>query len=604
MAEVGQIVPMRWQSGRTGRRRRHDPLRYHLPVTTLSPARSSGERSRGHLAGVVAAAALVALVAVVWHPVLGADFIVLDDPSYVTENPRVREGITPDGILWALSGRDADGAYWQPLTWLSHMLDVELFGLDPTWHHLGNLVLHTVNVLLVFAGLRWASGRFWASLVVAALFAVHPLNVESVAWVSERKNLLSTLFLLLCAGCYLWYATRPGVLRYGAVLATLALGLATKPMLVTVPILLLLLDVWPLVRLTPEQLTSRSARGLRSAAWLVLEKAPLAVMTAACSAVVVLSLRPVSNVSVTAVVPFGLRVANALWSIPAYLGKILAPRDLSVFYPYPKELPWWQPAIGATVLALIVIAGLAAIRTRPWFTAGAWWFVVSLIPVLGLVQSGEWPAIADRWAYVPMLGVLVVVVWGTSELAGAIPPGRRGLICGGAAVAAVASLAMVTTVHARLWQSSPPLFEHALALEPDNHLALMSLGNHAAVVGDHERAIAYFERTLRASPHEPEVLTDLALLLSERGAQPRAAELLRHSLELAPEKVRTYNALGVVLARSGRPDDARSAFLAALEIDPDHADARRNLNRLETLRSPPAGGAVDPSNPHPRQDSR
>jgi hypothetical protein len=408
---------------------------------------------------------LALLTVLAFLPSLGNGYVLLDDPLYVTGNAKVRQGITGEGLAWALTANVANN--WHPLTMLSHMVDVEVFGLAPAGHHLTSLLLHLANVLLLFEALRRMTGAVFRSALVAAVFAVHPTRVESVAWIAERKDVLSGLFWMLALLAYLYYARRPSPGRYLLAGLSMALGLAAKPMLVTLPCVLLLLDLWPLGR-----------RGLGR---LILEKIPLFALSAA-SSVVTLHYQKASLAPLEAL-PWDLRLSNAAVSYVTYLGKAFLPRDLAVFYPFPAQIPLWQ-ALGSAAL-IIVLTGLAAwrIRKSPWLLVGWLWFLGTLVPVIGLVQVGR-QAMADRYTYLPFAGLFLAMVWGLAELVAQRAVLRRAL--GVVAVLAVLILTAMTRSQARHWADSVTLFRHALAVTGDNDLARIGLAKALAARREEE----------------------------------------------------------------------------------------------------------------------
>lgn len=478
----------------------------------------------------------------VYQGTLRSGFLVLDDGVYVTGNPHVRAGLTVDGVRWAFSFATKEGTYWHPLTWLSHMADCELFGLDPGLHHLTNLALHILNAVLLFFGLGRLTGRRGASALVAALFALHPLNVESEAWVAERKNLLSTTFLLLTVGAWARYAVRPGLGRYLLVVLAMTCGLLAKPTLVMVPAALLVLDRWPLGRWPGAPAPPTGPATPRSLAFLVAEKVPLGLLAVASAVVSVGSLGVTSSASLAAP-PLGLRIANATVIPLRYLWHALLPHDLAVYYPYPYSVPLWQ--VGGAVLVLLAIT-LAASR-RPAALTGWLWFLIMLAPTSGLVQAGWWPAWADRWGYVPLIGLFVAVVWSLAAAAERlrVGPPAAALVAG----AWLTALALATAAQAATWRDSLTLFEHAARVTPPNVLTLTNLGQ----------------------------------LLSERGEPAAALPYLRRALALDPSDATVHNGLGVALARLGRLREATAHFQDALRLRPDLAVARANLERARRL---------------------
>lgn len=419
---------------------------------------------------LVLGGALALLTVLAFLPALANGFVLLDDPLYVTANTKVRQGITYDGLVWALTANVANN--WHPLTVLSHMLDVEVFGLAPTGHHLTSLLLHLASVLLLFEALRRMTGSVFRSALVAALFAVHPTRVESVAWVAERKDVLSGLFWMLALLAYVAWVHRPSVGRYLLVALAVTLGLAAKPMVVTLPFLLLLLDLWPL--------------GRRGIGKLILEKIPLFALSAASSVATLLYQK--TSLAPLEVLPWDLRLANAVVSYATYLGKAFVPRDLAVFYPFPREIPAWKVAGSVVLLALLTGFALWRARRSPWLLLGWLWFLGTLVPVIGLVQVGR-QAMADRYTYLPYIGLFLAVVWGIGEIVERRAAFR--LVLGVLSVLAILGFAGMTRAQARQWRDSVTLFRHALAVTGDNPLARRGLAKALAAQqeGDHGHAV-------------------------------------------------------------------------------------------------------------------
>ena len=469
--------------------------------TAASPGRALDQpRTAPRRLPVSPGAALALLVALLtgaaYLPTFGNGFVNLDDPLYVTANPWVRQGITRAGLAWALAANVANN--WHPLTLFSHLLDVQLFGLAAAGHHGTSLLLHAANSLLLFRVLRRMTGATWRSAAVAALFAVHPAHVESVAWVAERKDVLSALFWILAMGAWGEYARRPSWRRYALVVLLMALGLAAKPMVVTLPFALLLLDVWPLER-----------RGL---GWrrLIAEKLPLLALSA-LSSLVTLRYQQTSLVPLD-VLPWPLRLANAAVSYASYLGKILLPRHLAVFYPIPLAFPAWQTA-GAALL-IVIITGLAlwSWRRAPWLLIGWLWFLGTLVPVIGLVQVGR-QAMADRYLYIPSIGLFLALVWGISELL----RDRRALL---AALSTVVLLALATGtwVQTGTWRDSVTLYRHALAVTRDNYVAHVGLAKALAARRDWSGAVEQYRQALALRPEFQEARRGLEAALRARDA--------------------------------------------------------------------------------------
>ncbi len=503
-----------------------------------------------------AALVLASATLIVFWPVLGNDFVVYDDRTYVTNNPHVRGGISPDGLLWSLTASRA--ANWHPLTWISHMLDWQLYGDDPMGHHLTSLLLHLVNALLLFFLLDRLTGEVWRSAFVAALFALHPLHVESVAWIAERKDLLSTCLGLLATLAYVRYARRPGAGRYLPVMLLLALGLAAKPMLVTLPFVLLLLDYWPLRRLTWKR---------------VWEKIPLFALAAASSVVTLVVQRAGGATRSVEGFPLPERLFNAVVAYATYLWKTVWPRDLAVFYPHPgATLAAWKIGLSALVLIAITAVAVRARRSRPYLIVGWLWYLGMLVPVIGLVQVGS-QSMADRYTYLPLIGLFVIVAWVVGDV---LPrPGAARL----AVPAAIALVALSWSTRAQLgvWRSSETLFEHALAVTERNYVARNNLGLVLAERGLLDEAVTHYEAALSYEPDHAPLHVNLA---NARLKQARADEAFRHyrrALELDPDSADANYNLGLALARQGRFEEAVARYEKALRAAPEDPELHNNL---------------------------
>jgi hypothetical protein len=432
-----------------------------------------------HRRPLLLAAALAILTLAAFLPSLGNGFINLDDGIYVTGNPMVKQGLTREGFAWAWTGNVANN--WHPLTVLSHMLDCTLFGLNAAGHHGTSLLLHVANVLLLFEVLRRMTGALGRSAAVAGLFAVHPLHVESVAWVAERKDVLSALFWILAMGAWARYARQPSIGRYLLVALMMVLGLMAKPMVVTLPFALLLLDVWPLRRVR--------------IGWLIMEKLPLLALSAVAS-LVTLRYQTTSLVPLE-VLPWRLRLANAAISYVVYLGKTILPRKLAVFYPIPIEIPAWK-AMGAAVLILALTAlAIWKARKAPWFLVGWLWFLGTLVPVIGLIQVGR-QAMADRYTYIPSIGLFLAICWGLPALSA---NRRWRTALAGATVLVLLVLAAATWVQVRHWRNSATLFQHALAVTRGNYVAHVALAKALAAKRDWTGAAEHYREALALRPY-------------------------------------------------------------------------------------------------------
>jgi Flp pilus assembly protein TadD len=568
-----------------------------------SPRGSAGAR-RARTA-LVPLALLAALTAVVFAPVLHHGFAQIDDAQYVAENPSVLRGLSLAGLRWALTSVGYAGN-WHPLTWLSHQLDVQFFGLAAGRHHLTSLLLHAANALLLCLVLAAATGARWRSALVAALFAVHPLHVESVAWIAERKDVLCALLSLLALGAWLRFARRPSPGRYALAALCLALALAAKPMAVTLPFVLLLLDFWPLGRWVPG---APARPGGRTLAAVLAEKAPLLALAAASAALTVVAQSRSGYIVAAATYPFAVRLANAAWSVAAYLRDTLWPGTLAVFYPHPGAALAPASWIGAAALLAAATAGaLRGWRRRPWLAAGWLWFLGMLVPVIGLVQVGD-QGRADRYTYLPLVGVFVAAAWSLPERATRTRRGRA--IAAAAAVAIVGALAAAARVQLGFWRDDLSLFSRAVAVTTDNwqaHAALGSilardgrlpeaiaqhrralairpdyaegynnLGVAYAAAGDLDAAVASYRRALLLRPDYPEACCNLGVDLAARGETAPAIESLRTAVALRPDYVNAHLQLGRVLGQAGRWAEAAREFAAVLALQPGHPQASAAL---------------------------
>ena len=495
--------------------------------------------------------ALSLLIFLAFSPVLENGFTNYDDPSYVTANPHVLEGLSADGILWAF------GTFhfynWHPLTWISHMLDVQLAGLNATGHHLTSLLLHIINALLLFVLLNRMTGAPVRSGCVAALFGLHPLHVESVAWVSGRKDLLCTLFMLLAMLAYREYGRRRKPAAYAFCVLLYAFGLMTKAMLVSFPFVLLLMDYWPLGRLrqaSPVAVgTDLDLQG-GTPLQLVLEKTPLLVLSAA-SGIVTYFAQSAGGAVSSGDSPYA-NAANALWSYLSYIIKTFWPVGLSVYYPL-ASVPSWKVAIAVAVIVAISVAAIRAAVRFPWLAVGWFWYLVTLFPVIGIVKIGQ-HAMADRYTYIPLIGLFIVVIWGAAELAGRLQVPKAALT--GAAVAVFAVCSVLTDRQAQRWQDSVTLFRHALEVTENNSLAHKNLGAALASQGKYEEALQHVTESLRIQP-EPKEYVSQAWLYLQIGEYGKALQACRNSIALSPGEEKAHFLLGVSY---GRLRDHRSAI--------------------------------------------
>jgi len=525
------------------------------------------------------------IIAVYW-PLKNNGFINFDDNLYVADNETVKRGLTPEGIKWAF--RFNDKGYWQPLAWLSHMLDCELYGLNPAGHHLTNLMIHLANTLLLFWLLSRATGCVCKSACVAALFALHPLNVESVAWLAERKNVLSTFFWLLTIYIYTYYVRKHNIQWYLGMVICFVLGLMTKPMAVTLPFLMLLLDFWPLARIQIKRLNSPGALikekegslQLRKVRWpiVVLEKIPFLILSTFSVVLSILSLQHMDIMVSGSIAPLNLRIANALVSYVSYINKMIWPRDLAIFYPYPKLLPTGQILGSVLCLLAISILCIAVIKRRPYLSVGWFWYVGTLVPVIGIVQTGVWPAMADRWAYVPLMGLFIIIVWGFSDIFRRSRYNKLVLVVLYSAI--LMGFANSTHIQLRHWVGSIPLFQHALQITGDNEIAYYSIGNELVQEGRLAKGMDFYRSALRLKPGFSQVHNNLGVALARTGNLDEAVDHFQIALQIKPNYAEAHNNLGVALRSRGQLPEAGQHYAEALRLDPAYAEAFNNFGLL------------------------
>ncbi|HEX4808819.1 MAG TPA: tetratricopeptide repeat protein [Bryobacteraceae bacterium] len=487
----------------------------------------------------------------VYAPVFRFGFVNFDDPDYVTNNPHVRNGLTMDGIVWAVTS--AEAANWFPATRLSHLLDVEIFDMRPGGHHFTNAFLHACATVFLFAFLLAATGAAWPSAFVAILFAVHPLHVESVAWIAERKDVLSAFFWFLA----LWSYVRR---HYWLTLLAFCMGLMSKPMVVTLPFVLFLLDKWPL------------RQSLRSA---LRVKIPLLVLSAASAVAAYLVQRSSGAVREVGQFPLGLRVENAVVSYAAYIVKMFWPARLAAFYPYPHHLPLWQIALSTLLLSGISIVVLRERRSRPYLAVGWLWYLGTLVPVIGLIQVGA-QARADRYTYLPMVGLSIMLAWGLREVLKS-----KGAISG--AIAACLACAVLCEAQIQYWRNSETLFRHALDVTSSNYLAHHNLGVALADEGRFAEAIKQYQAALQIEPNAANVQTDYGNALAKSGRMPEAIAHYQQALRALPDSPITHNDLANALAANpGSMPQAIAEYQTALRLKPDYEEARNNLAQVQS----------------------
>jgi len=533
-----------------------------------------------YTAEIVVSLTLSLMILVCYQPVSDYGFINYDDPLYTTANAHVRTGLTVEGFLWAF--RDMKSGHWHPLTWLSHMLDWQLFRANAGGHHWTNVIFHLVNTLLLFYVLRLMTGTLWRSACVAALFAVHPMNVESVAWVAERKNVLSTCLGFLTLLLYAFYIRKPGWRRYLTVLTVFTLGLMAKSMLVTLPFLMLLLDLWPLRRFPIHPLAGDARRltdGSQQApilpmsvSGLLMEKIPLLVMASGSIALTLLAAQRGGAMATFTDFPLTVLLANSLHAYGAYIGKLFWPQDLAVFYPHPGTLLLWQTILSGLLIASVTALILKQSRSRPYLLVGWFWFLGTLVPVIGLVQVGL-QAMADRYAYLPFIGLFIMLVWGAEDLSRVPRQGRIAVIF--LFTLLILAGGLVTRHQLRFWESSRSLFLHALSVTEQNDVAHSNLAWAIFEDGDWEGAAAHYREAIRINPRLANHYNNLGAVMAHQGKIDEAIGQYRTTLLLDPRHVGALLNMGLAMESLGRLTEADAFYEAVIGEEPDHVHAHR-----------------------------
>ena len=516
---------------------------------------------------LLASLILIILVFAAFSHVTNNDFVAYDDDVYVTENPHVQQGLSADGVKWAFTTFRASN--WHPITWLSLMADAQLYKLNPSGYHLTNLIIHLINTLLLFLLLAKLTNSVWKGCFAAALFAIHPLHVESVAWISERKDVLSTFFWFAALWTYSDYVKTRSLSRYIFTLVLFALGLMSKPMLVTLPITLLILDWWPLNRV-------RTAGDWKQ---LVVEKLPMFAMSAASAVITVIAQQKGGAVNTLDQLNIGVRAANAAWSYAAYIVKMVLPYKLAIPYPHPKAtLPTWQVAAAITAIAAISIIALSQSRKRPYLAAGWLWYLITIAPVIGLVQVGC-QAMADRYTYVPLIGVFVMLAYVIKA-----PNTKITRISAAAAsAAAIILLAIISHDQVEVWQNSQTLFNHSIECTRGNYIAHNNLGAVLADEGRLEEAVKHYKAALAIEPNYAAANVNLGVWLNRQNRLDEAIYYFQRALKAEPNSYDAHNGLGVALAKKGYYLQALEEFNTALRLNPESSSVKQNLKIIKYL---------------------
>ena len=566
---------------------------------------------------IVCAFIILSIAAVYWQ-VSNHEFIAFDDGLYVTENVHIKKGFTAESIKWAFSFNNEEGFYWHPLVWGSHIIDYHLFGLNSAAHHLVNVLFHIINAIMLFVMLRLMTGSLWRSAFVASLFALHPVNVDTVAWVAERKNLLSTFFWLLTMISYLYYTKKMVISRYLLMVTVFALGLMVKPMLVTLPCVLLLMDYWPLRRIalsvkadvSPGMPTPIAIQNLPSSR-VLWEKVPMLALSVIVIFIASASLDSANFIITTAQIPMSLRLENIAVTFPAYIGKMLFPFNLAIYYPFPSFIPTLHVFAGSMILTAITIFAISTRKKYPYVITGWLWFLGTLMPVSGLIQGGLWPEMADRWAYIPFVGLFIIVAWGAADLCEKWPTFKIWTVSAAAVV--LITLFAITWHQLGYWQNNITLFKHAAAVTSDNHVAhsnlalsynrkkdynnalrhaaeslrimpnpkaYMNMGNALEKQGKLEESLQSYYAAIRLKPNDMEAYGIVSYVLRNMGNYDKAVEVLNKAIRIRPDFAPTYNYMGIALAEQGKTDEAMKSFAMALEKKPDYDDPHINIGNV------------------------
>jgi protein O-mannosyl-transferase len=517
---------------------------------------------------------LLSAISLIYWKIHTYDFIVFDDDAYVYDNPHIKNGITFDNIKWAFTSFHSWN--WHPLTWISHMIDCQFFGLNPGWHHIINVSFHIINSLLLFFVFKKMTGGLWQSAFVAALFALHPLHVQSVAWISERKDVLSGLFFMITLWAYNIYVKHPSKYRYFLVALFFALGLLSKPMLVTMPFVLLLLDYWPLERIRLKKLSGiNNSQPLKILTRLILEKIPLFFFSAISSVITFFAQE--SGVSSFERIPISSRIANSLVSYLTYIEKMIYPTKLAVLYPYVLIQPLWKVFTACCIIILISIMSIITIKKMPYFIVGWLWFLGTLVPVNGLVAVGD-QSMADRYTYLPLIGLFLIIAWAAADLWKKWELRRIWLILSISIIILV--LMAVSSNQIEYWKNSITLFEHTLSITSGNDRIHNNLAIALLKEGRIDKAINHFLQATRICPYEWDYYNNLGVALDKVGRSDEAMSNFFQATRINPKDIKSYNNLGAIFEKQGKEEEAINCYAQIIRINPNDYEAHMKLGDI------------------------
>lgn len=533
------------------------------------------EINRSRLIGLAVCLIIMALTLALYWQVTGFNFINFDDPAYVYDNDQVNAGLSIDGIKWALTATQASN--WHPVTWFSHMLDVSLFGHDPGLHHLTNVIIHIINSILLFIFFWGLTNKLWQSAFLAALFALHPMHVESVAWISERKDVLSAFFMLMTLLSYSNYVRQVNISNYLVVFVMLVLGLMTKPMLVTLPLVLLLMDFWPLCRIAghgPEQKTHMKKISVKAA---IYEKLPLLFLAAGTSVITIVVQRNSGAIKTLEVFPLSARIGNALVAYVLYIKKLFWPVGLAIIYPHPGTTALWKSWTAAICMIGISIIFFRCAKRFRFLAVGWCWFIITLVPVIGLVQVGN-QSMADRYTYIPFVGLFIIVAYGVPLLFDRWHISHKPLFA--LSFGAIMGCTGATYAQLGYWQNSRTLFSHALKVTDGNFMAHNYLGNTLAELNKPNEAISHYQAALQIYPNYVEALGNLGMVYATQQREKEAGVLLTKALQLSPLDAELHNNMGNIYESEGDYEKALWHYKLALSLKPNFAGAVVNLANI------------------------
>ncbi len=499
-------------------------------------------------------------------------FVYFDDNLYITANAHVKSGLSLEGVKWAFDFEEKQDVYWQPLTWLALMGIHQLFGLNSAAFHLASLFIHILNSLLLFFILKRMTGSIWPSAFVAMLFALHPLNVESVAWAAELKTISSTLFGLLTIYSYVSYTGDRDVKRYAAALICFCVSLMFKPSLVTLPFVLLLLDWWPLGRVGASKAAGAAISHIKA---LVVEKVPFLLLSVASVTIAVISLKHYDNIAGASLPGLAYRLENAVVSYALYISKMILPIGLAVFYPNPPAYALWKPAGAVMLLLAVSFLVMKGARKRPYLLVGWLWYLGVLFPMTGLVRSGLWPEIANRFTYVPMIGLFIIIAWGCAEIGQRLHIQKTVLCCLAGIV--IAAMMLASRHYVSYWENGGSLFGYAIDVTENNADAYEGLGNFYYLQKDYRKAFQYYGDALKIDPEKDTVLAKTGLIYFKTGNDREAYQYYERALKINPGHAGAHIHMGVLYAKLGQYPEAIAEYKAALAIRPENIDARMKL---------------------------